>query len=144
MNKFIRVTSGQCSAKQKLSSRKHKDTRLQTEYSGNNLFQKHQFLNIYDRTAKIQGKFQMRAACCVLFGITIGWGHKSNQSWTNSCLLPLSKCGVFFRKPHTTPRTIPDRSAKLLYLQRLLRRSCYRSPATSLPRLHSRNWFFVS
>ena len=29
-----------------------------------------------------------------------------------------------FRKPHTTPRTIPDRSAKLLYLQRLLRTSC--------------------
>ena len=32
-----------------------------------------------------------------------------------------------------TPRTIPDRSAKLLYLQRLLRTSCCRSPMTSLP-----------
>ena len=32
-----------------------------------------------------------------------------------------------FRKPHTTPRTIPDRSAKLLYLQRLLRTSCCRT-----------------
>ena len=32
-----------------------------------------------------------------------------------------------------TPRTIPDRSAKLLYVQRLLRTSCCRSPMTSLP-----------
>ena len=32
-----------------------------------------------------------------------------------------------------TPRTIPDRLAKFLYLQRLLRTSCCRSPMTSLP-----------
>ena len=83
MNKFIRVASGQCSAKQMLSSRTHKETRLETEYSGNNLFLKHQFLNIYDRKAKIQGTFQVyqigedRAACC---GITTGRSQKSNQS----------------------------------------------------------------
>ena len=76
MNKFIRVGSGQyCSAKQMLSSSTHKETRLETEYSGNNLFLKHQFLNIYDRKAKRQGTFQVyqigedRVACC---GITTG------------------------------------------------------------------------
>ena len=44
-------------------------------------------------------------------------------------------CSILFVN-HTlrnTPRTIPDRSAKLLYLQRLLRTSCCRSPMTSLP-----------
>ena len=59
MNKFIRVASGQCSAKQMLSSRTHEETRLYTEYSGINLCQKHQFLNIYDRKANIQGTFQV-------------------------------------------------------------------------------------
>ena len=44
---------------------------------------------------------------------------------------------LFVNHPlRNTPRTIPDQSAKLLYLQRLLRTSCClccRSPMTSLP-----------
>ena len=47
-----------------------KETRCQTEHSGNNLFLKDQFLNIYAHTEKIQGTFPVnyiskdRAACC--------------------------------------------------------------------------------
>ena len=43
------------------------------EHSGNNLFLKDQFLNIYAHTAKIQGTFRVnhiakdRAACCQYF-----------------------------------------------------------------------------
>ena len=50
-------------------------------------------------------------------------------------MLTFQVCCILFVN-HTlrnTPRTIPDRSAKLLYLQRLLRTSCCRSPLTSLP-----------
>ena len=65
-----------------------------------------------------------RVACCVLFGITTGRSQKSNQSWRNSCLYHFPSVVYSFRKPYTTPRTIPDRSAKLLYVQRLLRMSC--------------------
>ena len=43
------------------------------EHSGNNLFLKDQFLNIYAQTAKIQGTFRVnhiakdRVACCQYF-----------------------------------------------------------------------------
>ena len=36
-----------------------KETRYQTQHSGNNLFLKDQFLNIYAHTAKIQGTFRV-------------------------------------------------------------------------------------
>ena len=51
----------------------HKETRYQTEHSGNNLFLKDQFLNSYAHTEKIQGPFRVthiakdRAACCQYF-----------------------------------------------------------------------------
>ena len=55
-----------CSAKQTLSIQHIK----KAKHSGNNLFLKDQFLNIYAHTEKIQGTFPMnyiskdRAACC--------------------------------------------------------------------------------
>ena len=50
--------------------------------------------------------------------IKVEWTHAFNH---------FPRVMYSFRKPHTTPRTIPDWSAKLLYLQRLLRTSCCRT-----------------
>ena len=36
-----------------------------------------------------------RAACCLLFSMTTGRSRNSNQSWTNSCLLPPMWCILF-------------------------------------------------
>ena len=79
-----------------------------------------------------------RAGCCVLFGIQVRVISKIRFEQTHA-FYHFPSVVYSLRKPHTTPRTIPDRSAKLLYLQRLLRTFCCWSPATSLLRLHSGN-----
>ena len=72
-----------------------------------------------------------RAGCCVLFGIQVRVISNIRVEQTHAFYHFLSVVDSL-RKPYTTPRTLPDRSAKLLCLQRLLRTFCCRSPAMSL------------
>ena len=73
---------------------------------------KHQFLNIYDRKAKIQGTFQVyqigedRATCC---GITTGRSQNQIKVEQTHAFNHFPSVVYSFRMPHTTPTTIPDR-----------------------------------
>ena len=125
MNKFIRVASGQRSAKQMLSKLDYKQNIQAIIY----------FKNINSLTYMIvKQRYKEHLKCTRWVKITrpvavqLQVGVKNQIKVERTHAFNHFPSVVYsFRKPHTTPRTIPDRSAKLLYIQRLLRTSCCRT-----------------
>ena len=109
-------------------------------YTWRGLFSEFYGMRLYSKDTKnissVPDKWT-HAACCILFGIQVGVRNQIRVEQTHA-FYHFPSVLYSFRKPHTTPRTIPDRAAKLLDPQRLLRTSCFWSPATLLPTLFTK------
>ena len=130
MNTFIPVASGRCSAKQNNVLKCYQVEHIKKLDYKQNIQAINQFLNIYDSKANYKEHFKctrsMKIARPVAVQLQVGVKNQIKVEWTHA-FNHFPRLMYSFRKPHTTPRTIPDWSAKLLYLQSLLRTSCCRT-----------------